>query len=249
MKSFLWATCSVSLSLLVGCATPLVTYQPADNQIVSYNQGIGTISDDEPEYSLIMYPTFRYQDPSDVPTFTLLVVDRSQHSIDFDPAQAKAFLDDKECHIYTLEQRVSEIRRKKRQKQIALAIAGGLAAAGAGYAASHSTTTYSSYGYVGNRPVAFTGTIQTYDPASGILAGAAVGAATGVGVRQLENAAAYQEQAASAIFQHSTIAPGSTVAGQIVLKPASNAFGTLRVEIPIQGRTETFRFVKATNSN
>jgi hypothetical protein len=234
--------------MLEGCATPLITYKPAENQVVSYNQGVGSITDDEPEYSLIMYPTFKYQSVSDLPTFTLMVQDRSQQPIDFDPAGVRAFLDNKECHVYTLEQRVGEIKRKKRQKQIALAIAGALAAGAAAYGASHSTTTYTSYGYVGYRPIVMTGTIQTYDPMSGILAGAAVGAATGVGIRQLENAAAYQEQAAQGIFQHSTIAAGSTVAGQIMLRPSSTGFGTLRLEIPIAGRTETFAFVKETNS-
>jgi hypothetical protein len=130
-----------------------------------------------------------------------------------------------------------------------LAIIGGLAAASAGYAASHSTTTYSSYGYVGHHPVAMVGTIQTYDPASDILAGAAVGAATGVGIHQLENAAAYQEQAAQGIFQHTTIAPDTTAIGQVVLKRSDAGRGTLRIEVPIAGRTERFVFVKDTNSN
>jgi len=248
MKSLGWVTLALSVCVLGGCAAPLVTYKPAENQIVSYNEGVGTITDDEAEYSLIMYPTFKYQSPSDLPTFTLMVVDRSQNPIDFDPAGVRAFLDDKECHVYTLEQRVSEIQRKKRQKQIALAIAGGLAAGAAAYGASHQTTTYTSYGYVGYHPIMMTGTIQTYDPLAGILAGAAVGAATGVGIHQLENAAAYQEQAAQGIFQHSTVTAGSTVAGQIMLKPSSSGFGTLRLEIPIAGKTETFIFVKATNS-
>jgi hypothetical protein len=248
MKKLLWVTLVLSLCVLGGCAAPLITYKPAENQIVSYNEGVGTITNDEPEYSLIMYPTFRYQSPSDLPTFTLMVEDRSQHSIDFDPAGVRAFLDNKECHVYTLEQRVSEIHRKKVEKQVALAILGGVAAGAAAYSASHSTTTYGSYGYVGYRPVMMSGTIQTYDPAAGILAGAAVGVATGVGIHQLGNAAAYQEQAAQGIFQHSTITASETVAGQIMLKPSSSGFGTLRLEIPIAGRTEIFSFVKATNS-
>ncbi len=242
--------CLALVSLgLEGCATPLTTYKPSEGQIVNFDQGVGSITDDEPDYSLVMYPTFRYQSPSDLPTFTLMVVDHSQHSIDFDPAYVRAFLDDQECHVYTLEQRVNEIHRKKVQSQVALAVVGALAAGAAGYAASHQTTTYNSYGYVGYHPVMMSGTMQTYDPAARMLAGAAVGAATGVGIHQLENAAAHEEQAAQAIFQHSTVAPGSTVAGQLVLKPSSANFGTLRVEIPIGGRTETFSFVKTTTTN
>jgi hypothetical protein len=233
---------------LAGCAARLTTYKPTENQIVAFNQGVGTITNDAPEYTLRMYPTFKYQSPSDLPTFTLIVEDHAQHPIDFDPAGIRAFMDDKECHVYTLEQRVSEIHRKKVQKQVALAILGGLAAGAAGYAASHQTTTYTAYGYAGFRPVMMTGTFRTYDPAAGILAGAAVGAATGIGIRQLDNAAAYQEQAAQGIFQHSTIPTGSSVVGQVVLKPSSTTFGILRLEIPISGKIESFSFAKITNS-
>jgi len=248
MRTLRCAILWLSLCALGGCAAPLVTYKPAENQIVSYNEGVGTITDDEPGYSLIMYPTFRYQSPSDLPTFTLMVVDRSQHSIDFDPAGVRAFLDNKECHVYTLEQRVSEIQRKIETKADRPGYRRRSCGGSCAYGASHQTTTYTSYGYVGYHPVMMTGTIQTYDPMAGILAGAAVGAATGVGIHQLENAAAYQEQAAQGIFQRSTVSTGQTVAGQIMLKPSSSGFGTLRLDIPIAGRTETFVFVKATNS-
>jgi hypothetical protein len=248
MKRLKGIACVLGICALSGCATPLTTYKPADNQIVMYNQGVGTITDDSPNFSLLMYPTFKYQSPADRPTLTLMVQDRSNHPIDFDPEGVRAFLDGRECHVYTLEERVGEIRRQKRRKQIALAIAGGLAAGAAGYAASHSTTTYSGYGYVGYRPFYASGTIQTYDPAAGILAGAAVGAATGIGIRQIENAAAFQEQAAQGIFQHTTVPTGTTVAGQIVLKPDSARFGTLRLEVPVEGQIMTFTFIKSTTS-
>jgi hypothetical protein len=248
MRTFLYLFLVASICSVAGCAAPLTTYKPSENQIVAFNEGVGTITNDSSDYTLRMYPTFKYQSTSDLPTFTLIVEDHSQHSIDFDPAGVRAFLDNKECHVYTLEQRVSEIHRKKVQKEVALAILGGLAAGAAGYAASHQTTTYTSYGYVGYRPVVMTGTIQTYDPAAGILAGAAVGAGTGIGIHQLQTAAAYQEQAAQGIFQHTTVTPGSSVAGQVVLKPSSSGFGTLRIEIPIAGKTEIFSFAKVTNS-
>jgi hypothetical protein len=195
-----------------------------------------------------MYPTFRYQSNSDLPTFTLMVQDHSGQPLDFDPVGVHAYLDDRECHVYTLEERVAEIRGQKRRKQIALAIAGGLAAGAAGYAASHSTTTYSGYGYVGHRAFYTSGTIQTYDPTAGILAGAAVGAATSIGITQIENAAGYQEQAAQGIFQHSTVPTGATVVGQIVLKPETSNFSTLKLQVPVAGDVKTFTFVKSITS-
>jgi hypothetical protein len=234
-------------AVLNGCAANLITYKPDANQSVAYNQGVGSITSDGADASLVMYPTFRYQSGSDLPTFTLMVQDKNGQPLDFDPQGVRAFVDDgRECHVYTLEERVAEIRRQKLRKQIALAIAGGLAAGAAGYAASHQTTTYSGYGYVGNRPFYTSGTIQTYDPASGILAGAAVGAATGIGIRQIANAAGYQEQAAQGIFQHNTIPAGATVVGQIVLKPGSSQFSTLKLQVPVGGDVRTFTFVKST---
>jgi len=50
------------------------------------------------------------------------------------------------------------------------------------------------------------GTIQTYNPAAGMFAGLAVGAANGVGIHQIAQAAGNQEQAAQGIFQRTTIA-------------------------------------------
>jgi hypothetical protein len=249
--------CSL-LVLLAGCATQLTAYKPTGNEPVMYNQGVGAVSWQTTEAVLTMYPTFRYQSPSDIPTFTLMVENRTSHNIDFVPETIHAWLDSRECHVYTLEERVSEIRSAKKRKQIALAVIGGLAAGAAAYGASHSTTTYNSYGtatsynsYGGIRQTNFisSSTIQTYDPAAGILAGAAVGAATGVGIHQIEKAAGYEEQAAQGIFQHTTIQPGATIVGQVMLKPTSSEFGTLRLDVPLDSNPVTFMFLKTTTSD
>ncbi len=55
---------------------------------------------------LTIYPTFRYQSPSDIPTFTLMVQNKTNHNVDFDPESIHAYLDGHECHVYTLEERV-----------------------------------------------------------------------------------------------------------------------------------------------
>lgn len=229
---------------LAGCATRLTSYAPSDGQSVVYDQGVGTITVRTPDANIMMYPTFRYQATSDIPTFTLMVQNISNHDIDFNPETLTASLDDQQCHVYTMEERVLEIRRAAKRKQIALAIAGGLAAAGAGYAASHQTTTYSSVGYVSNRSFYTTGTIQTYDPAAGIFAGAAVGAATGVGIHQIAKAAGYQEQAAQGIFQRTTIHPGTTAIGQVELKATSARFAVVHVDVPVDGASTGLQFLK-----
>jgi hypothetical protein len=219
---------------------------------------VGEVTWETNEFVLTMYPTFRYQSPSDVPTFTLMVQNKTSHDIDFVPENIHAWLDSNSCHVYTLEERIGEIRSAAKRKQIALAVVGGLAAGAAAYSASHQTTTYSGYGtatsinsYGAVRQTSFftSGTIQTYDPAAGILAGAAVGAATGVGIHQSGDAAGHQEQAAQGIFQHATVHPGTTIVGQVMLRPTSNQFGTLRLDVPVGSAPTTFMFVKKTTSS
>ena len=239
------------LMLMTGCATQLTTYSPTPDQLatVVYDQGVGAITWETNEAVLTMYPTFRFQTPSDIPTFTLMVQNKTNHDIDFQPENIHAYFDERECHVYTLEERVGEIRSSAKRKQIALAVLGGIAAAGAGYAASHQTATVTSYGSVGRRQYFSTSTIQVYDPASGILAGAAVGAATGVGIHQIGRSAGYEEQAAQAIFQHSTIRPGATIVGQVMLKPASRKFAAVRLDVPVDDAQSAFTFTKKTTSN
>jgi len=246
------------LVLMTGCATQLTTYAPTPNQPVVYDQGVGEVTWEANDFVLTMYPTFRYQSPSEIPTFTLMVYNKTSHDIDFAPENIHAWLDNNACHVYTLEERIGEIRTSAKRKQIALAVMGGLAAGAAGYAASHQTTTYSGYGsatsvnsYGAVRQTSFwtSGTIQTYDPAAGILAGAAVGAATGVGIQQIGNAAGHQEQAAQGIFQHTTVHPGTTIVGQVMLKVTSSQFGTLRLDVPVGSAPTTFMFVKKTTGS
>jgi hypothetical protein len=231
---------------LCGCATQVRSYTPVANQTVFFNQGVGAITWQTDDAVLTMYPTFRYQSPSDIPTFTLMVQNKSGHDIDFTPENINASIDNQQCHVYTLQERVAEIRRHARNKQIALAIAGGLAAAGAGYAASHQTATYNSYGVVGHHAFYQTATLNVYDPAAGIFAGAVVGAATGIGIHQIAQAAGYEEQAAQGIFQHSTIAPGTTVVGQVIVKLPTNQFGTINFGVPIEQAQAPFAFAQAT---
>jgi hypothetical protein len=196
---------------------------------------------------LMMYPTFRYQSPGDLPTFTLMVQNRTNHDIDFSPADVHAYVDGKACYVYTLEQRVAEIRSSKLKKQIALAIVGGLAAGAAAYGASHGTATYTSYGRVGHTTFYQTATLRTYDPMAGIFAGAVVGGATAVGVRQLERSAGYEEQTAQSIFQRTTVQPGNTVVGQIMLKPQV-PFSEVRLDVPFSNAQPIFVFDRKTTT-
>jgi hypothetical protein len=237
-----------TLMLLSGCATTLTSYAPAENQPVVYDQGVGAVTWETTDALETMYPTFRFQSPSDIPTFTLMVQNKTDHNIDFNPQNIHAWLDNHDCHVYTLEERISEIRTAAKTKQIMLGVLGAAAAGAAAYGASHQTATYSSYGQVGYHQFWTTGTIQTYNPAAGMLAGASVGAVTGVGIQQIGNAAGHEEQAAQAIFQHTTIRPGATVVGQIMLKIPSSNYSDVRVDVPVDAAQPRFTFAKKTST-
>ncbi len=232
----------LALLALAGCATPLVTYAPTEGQSVTWNQGVGSVTAQAPDATLTVYPTFRYQSPEEIPTFTLMVQNTSDHPIDFDPAGIVASTDDALCHVYSLEERIAAIRRSARRRQVALAIAGGIVAGATAYAASHQTATYTSYGNYGYGPFWQSATLQVYDPMAGIFAGAMVGAATGVGIHQIAMAAGNQERAAQGIFQRTTVAPGSTVIGQVEVQRRVPEFRRLKLEVPVEGASGQFEF-------
>jgi len=221
--------------LLAGCTT-LTTYKPTpNNPNVMYEQGTGSVTWDAPAFSLTMFPTFRYEKTQDIPVFTLMLYNKTNADLDFDPGVMQAWFNDQPAKIYSLEERVQDIHNAKVARQVALAIVAGLAAGAAAYSASHTVT--NSYGG---------GTITTYDPFAGMLAGATVGAATGVGIQQIEANAANEEQAAQGIFQHTTVRPGMTAVGQIELHSNSTHSGTIRIDVPVGPSRASFFFAKGT---
>jgi hypothetical protein len=225
---------------LTGCVTVVATYQPSPSQQVVYTDGIGEIRAETDSAAFTIYPTFKYQGPPDIPTFTLMVQNKSGQSLDFQPTQIAAYVDGKPCGVYSLEERVAQIHSNKVKKQVALAILGGLAAGASAYAASHSTTTYTSYGHVGRTGFYQTATIRTFDPGAGIFAGAIVAGGTGLAIGQVARNAANEEDAAQGIFQRNTIAPGATVVGQLMLK--ASATSHIRIDVPVNGHPAEFDF-------
>jgi hypothetical protein len=148
---------------------------------------------------------------------------------------------------------MAEIQSEKHGKQVALAILGGLAAGAAAYGASHQTYQNNYSGFVAGRhgvtTFAGTNTVQVYDPMAGIVAGAALGGATGLGIRQLEFNAQNQEQAANALLQENTVDPLHMVMGEVMLRnccdPRPGANDTLRFEVAANGATSVFEFQRS----
>lgn len=250
MRGSFCVTALACLSACGGCTT-LTTYKPApNNPNITFDQGVGSVTWDTPDFALTMFPTFRYEKTQDIPVFTLMLYNKTNIDLDFDPHAMQAWFNQEPLHIYSMEERVKEIHDSKVRAQIALAIAGALAVGASAYSASHGTTTYSSYGTVVSRGgVArfFSGTtISTYDPFAGIMAGAEVGAATAGGIQQIATAAGYEEEAAQGIFQRTTVRPGMTVVGQVELQPHTINTGMIRIDVPVGPSRASFFFTKET---
>lgn len=88
--------------------------------------------------------------------------------------------------------------------------------------------------------------MRVYDPASGILAGAAVGGATAVGINQIEYNAQSKQEAALAILQANTVDPLQMVSGALILKGCCDSFANkndvVRFEVTVSGKTSIFEF-------
>ena len=192
-----------------GCST-MVTYSGKANapiQTIKYTQGVGSVIEKNEVQEIFMYPTFKMQGTA-MPTFTIGYANNAGEPVNFTTDNVKAFFRGQPVPIYTYTERVAEIRSEKQSQQVALAIVGGLAAGAAAYGASNRTYRSNYNGYVAGRGgvTTFAGanTVRVYDPLAGIVAGAAVGGATGLGIQQLEFNAQNQEQAANSILQANT---------------------------------------------
>jgi hypothetical protein len=228
---------------LVGCAAPLVMYSPQGGNI-TYNGGVGTLAVTTRESRIFMASTFVYQSEGDPPTFTLSVTNTSRRAIDLDPVKFQAFVDNQEAHVYSLEERVQEIRTSASRKETALAVLGVAAAAAEAYDASHTTDTTTIRGVGAHGFFKATETTKSYDPGAGVLAGVSVLKDTGAGIKQIQNAAGAQEEAAMAIFQRTTLPPRATAVGQIVLKRPQAPFTQIRILVPSAGKSQEFVFVR-----
>lgn len=244
---------ALATAVLSGCST-LIAYRPhatSEYQTLKYVQGVGTLAVKNDDHEIFIYSTFKTQG-STQPTFTIGYANNSAGAVDFSADNVKAYFRGVPVPIYTYTDKVDEIQTDKRSKQITLAILGGLAAGAAAYGASHQTyksnysgsiwTRRGSLGYAGSN------TLRVYDPMSGILAGAAVGGATGLGVRQLEYNAQTQEQAANSILQANTVEPQRMVTGDLILKnccdPDPRPDDVIRFEVMVNNRVSEFEFVR-----
>lgn len=247
--------CVVALAVLIsGCSTAVV-YTPRVSkdtpQSLKYTNGVGTLSEKDETRELFAYSRFKTQGPAQ-PTFTIGYANNTAEAVNFSTDNVKAYFRGAPVQIYTYTERIAEIQSNKQAQQVALAIIGGLAAGAAAYGASRQTyrSNYSG-SVVGPRGVtnfAGSNTVRVYDPASGILAGAAVGGATVLGIQQIEYNAQSLEQSANSILQLNTVEPLQMVTGDVVLKnccdPYPQANDVIRLEVTASDKTSVFEFVR-----
>ncbi|SEL30284.1 hypothetical protein SAMN05518845_10679 [Variovorax sp. YR750] len=248
--------CFVALAVLVsGCSTANISYTPRPGkdvpQTLKYTDGVGTLSEKDETRELFVYSRFKMQGPTQ-PTFTIGYANNTAEPVNFSTDNIKAYFRGAPVQIYTYNERIAEIQSEKQAKQVALAIIGGLAAGAAAYGASRQTyrSNYSG-SVVGRRGVtSFAGsnTVRVYDPVAGMLAGAAVGGATVLGIRQIEYNAENQEQSANSILQLNTVEPLQMVTGDLILKnccdPQPQANDLIRLEVTASGKTSVFEFAR-----
>ena len=243
--------------LFSGCST-LVTYHPQTSgptQTLRYAQGVGTLSIKDNDQEIFMYPAFKTQGPSQ-PTFIIGYANNAATSENFSPDNIKVYFRGSPVSIYTYTEKIEEIRNEKLGQQVALAILGGVTAVAAARNASKQTYTSNYSGSVwgrgGQTGFAGSSTLRVYDPGAGMLAGAAVGAVTGVGIAQLEFNARNQEQAAEAILQANTVDPQRLVTGVLILKNCCDKFPSgaddIRFEVLANGKASIFQFHRTIGS-
>lgn len=246
--------CALALSIaLSGCST-MVAYTPnahGPSQTVRYTQGVGTLSEKDDTQELFIYPTFKMQGTTR-PTFTIGYANNTAQAVNFGPDNIRAYFRGAPVPIYTYNERIAEIEAEKRGQQVALAIIGGLAAGAAAYGASRQTYHSNYAGFTSGRRgmTSFGGssTLRVHDPVSGILAGAAVGGVTVLGVQQLEYNAQNQIQSANSILQLNTVDALQIVMGDLVLKDCCDPYprenDVIRFEVDAGGKMTAFEFVR-----
>jgi hypothetical protein len=260
-SKYLGAIMTIAI-LTSGCST-VVTYTPQATQgtrnlqTLKYTQGVGVLSVKDTDQEVFMYPTYRTQGPGS-PTFTIGYANNGIKDVNFSPDNVKAYFRGESVPLYSYVERIAEIQSQKQAKQVLLAIAGGLAAGATAHAASRETRTTNYYSSVRSSrgySTRFAGTLTThvYDPAKGILAGAAVGGTTVLGIRQLEYSAQAEEQAAASMLQANTVKPLQMVSGDLIMKNCCDQFvkadDILRFEVTAQNKTYIFNFARQNASS
>lgn len=245
--------CLASVSLISGCATS-VAYRPATGKnqtsTVKYDHGTATITSKSDSSDVAMYATFKTEPTPNTPTFSLVFGNKSTNSTDIDVSNVRAFFNGVPVKVWTYEDKISQIRQDKQAAQVAIVLLTVLAGVSAARANSQQTYTTNSSGYVGRTPYSYSSRTTVYDPMAGFVTGAAIGAAGGVALNQVNYSANAAEDAANSILQRTTVEPNMATNGILILKECcainnTNNIDVIRFEVTINDKVHVFEFERA----
>ena len=260
MKNYSLAVLSVAAAL-AGCATE-VRVDPVvlDNQEQIYRDGVPAIISRK-GLVVMAAPVTVVREGKDKPKFIVSVANTSQTKFDLDTANFSASVDGKDLKVYTHQEVASDIKSKQAWAAFAVAMGGAMQAASAQRAAStaynsgnYNTSTQGSFNAYGSNSNTFgnynsntNGTYSgwTYNPAAGQAAASAVNVQTNSNIASLQQQGkAALDEASQTMLKMTTVTPGSSHGGQIVLAtfdvPETGAM--LDLKVLVSGEEHLFRF-------
>lgn len=210
---------------------------------------------------VLVAPAAVIRESKDQPKFVVSVANTTQASFDLDTTNFIALLDGKPLKVFTHAEIERDIKSKQAWSAVAVAMSGAMQAASAQQAASNSYTSgtyrsntqgnFNSYGrsnIYGSYNASTNGTYSgwTYNPAAGQAAANAVNAQTNSQLNMLQQQGqAALNEAARNMLKITTVAPGTSYGGQIVLAsfevPESGV--NLELTVVVAGEEHKFQFI------
>ena len=250
----------ISTILFVGCASQIkVDPVLLGNQERIYRDGVPAVISRK-GLVVMAAPVKVIRDGKEQPKFIVSVANTSQSQFDVDTSNFAASVDGLPLKIFTHDEVADSIKSKQAWAAFAVALGGAMQAASAQQQASRSSNsgsynsntsgnfnTYGSSNLSGNYNANTAGTYTgwTYNPAAGQAAANAVNARTDSQMASLQQQGqAALDEAQKSILKQTTVSPGSSHGGQIVLATfdVPDAGSTLDLKVSVSGEEHLFRF-------
>lgn len=250
----------LSTILFAGCASQIrVDPVLLGDQERIYRDGVPAVISRK-GLIVIAAPVKVIRDGEEQPKFIVSVANTSQSRFDVDTSNFAASVDGKPVKIFTHDEIADSIKSKQAWAAFAVALGGAMQAASAHQQASTSYNsgsynsntngnfnTYGSSNLSGNYNAYTSGTYTgwTYNPAAGQAAANAVNVRTDAQMTSLQQQGqAALDEAQKSILKQTTVSPGSSHGGQIVLATFDVPDGgsTLDLQVSVAGEEHLFRF-------
>lgn len=242
-----WVIIALAGPLLAGCATSLqLRAAPEADQTTIFENGSETII--SKRNVLVAVRPVEEEYKSDTrPTFVVTVFNSTRSPFNFSTGNITAWVNTDPSKVFTYEELVAEVKKRKMWKTIAAAVAGGArgySAGNAGYQYHSGTVSGSYYGnyYSGD----YSG--YTYDPAAASRAQAAASAQTGRDMDAIDNAASDAlSKLDKTILRKHTVMPRSWHGGYVKINktPVPEQSNNIYIVVTVVGEVHYFKFVQS----